>query len=207
MQKTVKKRTAAVILIVTICVAICLGIWMFPKMIASKTTSTITPLYPDYSFEELAENSDRIEYCTLIKVEKAKYTKTLSGGDMITTDYLFRSNEDETYLFVLRLSGGTVNGNSMEVAGDTSREVLSKGKEYVLFLRSRQTFSADGEIYTVDGRDICVYDCYALLSGDVSVFSLTDAATETVVSVKEKYAVDKTVLLEYCANDAAAKEE
>ena len=191
-MKVVKKTTAAIVLASVMCLSLALALWIAPNLMSFEQTHTIGNVYPDYTFDELVEASDCIERCVLVKIEPSKYTTDVSGKTSITTDYLFRSSENDTY-FVLRLNGGMVE-NTVTYNADGTDLAMCLNTEYVLFLNDLKCFDKT-QHYTLGDEIIEADNCFSLMTGAASIFVMSNnEALGDLTSYSGVYVIEASVL-------------
>lgn len=195
-MKVVKKTTAYIVLASVMCLSLALALWVTPNLMSFEQIHTIGNVYPDYTFNELVEASDCIERCALVKIEQSKYTTDASGRTSITTDYLFKSSEDDTY-FVLRLNGGIVD-NTVTYNADKTDLAMCLNTEYILFLNDLQCFDGP-QHYTLDDEIIEVDNCFSLVTGAASIFVMSNnEELDDLTSYSGVYVVEASALEGAC---------
>lgn len=174
--KTCSKATSVIAIAISCIMAVVCCFCFLPHFIKGENVTQVGNMYPDYSFDELVEHSDAIEYCTLTEVKAPQYTVNDIGRMIITTDYIFTSKETNDDITV-RLIGGSI-GETTVVNEDDAYTYFLVGEDYVLFL-NRYEEGIESEYHT-------------LVTGKSSVLIFNN--TDSVNSVDEKYNVSYSEL-------------
>ncbi|MBQ9098951.1 MAG: hypothetical protein IJY50_05935 [Clostridia bacterium] len=183
-MKKYSKKSAILWIIFSCSMAIVVSVIIFPLLLESETVVSVGHMYPNYSLTELAEEADAIECCKLSKIMPSKLTTNDTGGEIVTTDYVFTSLESDRQIAV-RVLGGTM-GDITVINQDGILECFNSEEKYVLFLN--ECVESDESYYT-------------LVTGKASVFCIqfeSSVSDDTMIiySADNQYAVQYKQLAE-----------